>query len=164
MTDNVLFGTFVAYCFPGWAVLFLVWRYFATPRASLFEVMTLCLRNLTWRMFMLRLLTCHFLVCLSTFLWINGIHCGWFIITSHNIFLMASVYLAAVVALSSINSGSICNFMERLASNRPTTILSRIISSRRGPYSQCSARQCNEVIKESMLSPLSCRLWLNLAH
>ena len=64
----------------------------------------------------------------------------------------------ARLALSNVSSGSICSFIDSVASNKPTTILSRTISFRSSPYPQCSTRQCKSVINESTLSPSFCRL------
>ena len=56
-------------------------------------------------------------------------------------FLTDSLWQALVTAFSSVRSASSCSFSERLESQSPTTILSRIILLRSLPYWQCSDKQ-----------------------
>ena len=64
----------------------------------------------------------------------------------------------------SVRTGSSYSFSESDKLQIPTTILSRIISSCRSAYPQCSANSYKAVMNESTDSPSFCFCRLNFAH
>lgn len=77
--------------------------------------------------------------------------------------LSVSLCLAFVIAFSRFRSAYSCICSDKLREfNMPTTILSLMISIVRAPYSQCSTREYNDVIRQLTDSPLSCKSWLKL--
>ena len=78
--------------------------------------------------------------------------------------LTVSLLRAFHTASTNLRSDSSCSLSDKLKSRSPTMSLLRFICSRRGPYSQCFAREWSDVTNAAILSPGCWDLWLNLAR